>query len=57
VASAQRKPDLRDRWHRAESLTDDRIGEVLTSALTADELIELERRLLAFVQVPASVRG
>jgi hypothetical protein len=57
VASAARKPDLRDRWHRAESLTDDRIGELLASALTAAELIELEDRLTAFAQVSASVKA
>ena len=32
--AAERKPDLRDRWHRAEALTDDRIGELLVSALS-----------------------
>ncbi|MEA5361761.1 hypothetical protein VA596_19630 [Amycolatopsis sp., V23-08] len=57
VASAERKPDLSDRWHRAESLIDDRVGELLASALTAGEVIELERRLSTFAQVPAPVRG
>ena len=54
VASAERKPDLRDRWHRAEALTDDRIGELLASALPEPEQAELERRLAdlaAFAQV------
>ncbi|MEU4522935.1 hypothetical protein AB0F52_30020 [Amycolatopsis sp. NPDC024027] len=45
VASAERKPDLRDRWHRAETLTDDRIGELLVSALSEPEQAELARRL------------
>ncbi|ADJ42172.1 hypothetical protein AMES_0351 [Amycolatopsis mediterranei S699] len=45
VASAERKPDLRERWHRAEALTDDRIGELLTSALSGPEQAEFARRL------------
>jgi hypothetical protein len=56
VASAQRKPDLRDRWHRAEALTDERVGELLASALTEPEQAEFERRLAElaeFAQVPA----
>ncbi|MFG1639340.1 hypothetical protein ACGFMK_03545 [Amycolatopsis sp. NPDC049252] len=57
VAVAERKPDLRDRWHRAESLTDDRIGELLATALTAEEMAGLEHCLLTFAQVPAPVRG
>ncbi|MBE8524883.1 hypothetical protein ILP97_46665 [Amycolatopsis sp. H6(2020)] len=54
VVSAERKPDLRDRWYRAEALTDDRIGELLASALPEPEQAELERRLAdlaAFAQV------
>ncbi|MGW5742516.1 SCO6745 family protein [Amycolatopsis sp. NPDC003861] len=54
VASAERKPDLRERWQRAEALTDDRIGELLASALPEPELAELDRRLAdlaAFAQV------
>lgn len=54
TAAAERKPDLRDRWHRAEALTDDRIGELLASALTDPEQAELDRRLAdlaAFAQV------
>ncbi|MET8999325.1 hypothetical protein [Amycolatopsis sp. NPDC004169] len=54
VASAERKPDLRDRWHRAEELTDDRVGELLSSALSEPEQAELDRRLAdlgAFAQV------
>ncbi|WP_284744595.1 SCO6745 family protein [Amycolatopsis sp. RTGN1] len=55
VAAASRKPDLRDRWQRAESLTDDRIDELLTSALTSTEQAELESRLAGlFAQVSAS---
>jgi hypothetical protein len=55
VAAASRKPDLRDRWQRAESLTDDRIGELLASTLTASEQTELESRLAElFAQVVAS---
>ncbi|SFW49256.1 SCO6745 family protein [Amycolatopsis australiensis] len=54
VATAERKPDLRERWHRAESLTDDRIGELLADVLTAAEQAELERRLAdLFAQVQA----
>ncbi|SEF30880.1 hypothetical protein SAMN05421837_105436 [Amycolatopsis pretoriensis] len=49
VEAASRKPDLRDRWHRAEALTDDRIGEVLADALTEPERTELDRRLFALV--------
>ncbi len=54
TAAAERKPDLRDRRHRAEALTDDRIGELLASALTEPEQAELARRLAdltSFVQV------
>ncbi|WP_410668270.1 SCO6745 family protein [Amycolatopsis sp. cmx-4-68] len=55
VASAERKPDLRDRWHRAESLTDARIDELLASTLTASEQAELESRLAElFAQVEGS---
>ncbi|MGW5716345.1 SCO6745 family protein [Amycolatopsis sp. NPDC003865] len=55
VAAAERKPDLRDRWHRAEALTDDRIGELIESALTEPERAELDRRLAElFAQVVAA---
>ncbi len=55
VAAAERKPDLRDRRRRAESLTDDRIGELVGSALTDVEQSELDRRLAElFAQVVAS---
>lgn len=55
VAAASRKPDLRDRWRRAESLTDSRIGEVLESALAEPERAELENRLTElFAQVVAT---
>ncbi|MEU5257391.1 hypothetical protein [Amycolatopsis sp. NPDC021455] len=57
VASAERKPDLRDRRRHAEALTDDRIGELLASALTEPERVELDRRLAdlaTFAQVAAS---
>ncbi|WP_326945767.1 hypothetical protein OG439_40570 [Amycolatopsis sp. NBC_01307] len=60
VASAARKPDLRDRWHRAEALTDERVGELLTPALTEPERAEFGRRLVElaeFAQVPALPRG
>ncbi len=60
VASAARKPDLRDRWHRAEALTDERVGELLASALTEPERADLGRRLAElaeFAQVPALPRG
>ncbi|MBE1499254.1 hypothetical protein H4696_006354 [Amycolatopsis lexingtonensis] len=56
VAAAERKPDLRERWREAESITDARIDELLASALSEGELAELERRqaeLAAFAQVPA----
>jgi hypothetical protein len=52
VAAAARKPDLRDRRQRAESLTDDRIDELLASVLTTSEQVELEKRLAElFAQV------
>ncbi|WP_372671491.1 SCO6745 family protein [Amycolatopsis kentuckyensis] len=55
VAAAERKPDLRDRWRRAESLTDDRIDELVDSTLTDVERAELDRRLEElFAQVVAS---
>ncbi|WP_329052850.1 hypothetical protein OG738_09195 [Amycolatopsis sp. NBC_01488] len=58
LAAASRKPDLRDRWQRAESLTDDRVDEVLASALTPPEQDELERRLAElFAQVVASPKA
>ncbi|WP_410621772.1 SCO6745 family protein [Amycolatopsis sp. cmx-8-4] len=60
VASAARKPDLRDRWRRAEALTDERIGELLTSALTEPERAEFGRHLAElaeFAQVPALSKG
>jgi hypothetical protein len=60
VAAAARKPDLRDRWHRAESLTDDRVGELLVSALTETERAEFGRHLAelaAFAQVPTVSEG
>ncbi|WP_318305926.1 SCO6745 family protein [Amycolatopsis solani] len=60
VAAAARKPDLRDRWRAAEALTDERIDELLGSALSEGELAEFERRLTelaAFAQVPASARA
>ncbi|MGK3199560.1 SCO6745 family protein [Amycolatopsis sp. MEPSY49] len=54
VTAAERKPDLRDRWRRAESLTDDRIGELVGSTLTDGEQSELDRRLAElFAQVVA----
>ncbi|MEV6872587.1 hypothetical protein [Amycolatopsis sp. NPDC051128] len=56
IAAAEAKPDLRDRWHRAEALTDERIGELLASALTEPEQAEVERlltQLATFAQVPA----
>jgi hypothetical protein len=57
VAAAERKPDLLDRWQRAEALTDERVDELLASALTEAEQAELERglaELTSFAQVPAS---
>jgi hypothetical protein len=54
TAAAERKPDLRDRWRRAEALTDERIGELLVSTLTEPEQAELAGRLAnlaAFAQV------
>ncbi|MEV6644810.1 hypothetical protein [Amycolatopsis sp. NPDC051371] len=55
VAAASRKPDLHARWQRAESLTDDRIDELLASALTSPELAELENCLAElFAQVVAA---
>ncbi|NBH05986.1 hypothetical protein [Amycolatopsis sp. SID8362] len=60
VAAAERKPDLRERWRKAESITDERIDELLASALSEGESAELERRLAelaAFAQVPASVEA
>jgi len=52
VATATAKPDLVDRWRQAERLTDERIGELLTAALTDPERAELEDRL-ATLAVPA----
>ncbi|MET8846591.1 hypothetical protein [Amycolatopsis sp. NPDC004625] len=57
TAAAGRKPDLRDRWRRAESMTDARMGELLASALTGPQRAELDRRLAelaAFAQLPGS---
>ncbi|WP_410587131.1 SCO6745 family protein [Amycolatopsis sp. lyj-23] len=57
IAAAERKPDLRARWRRAEALTDERIGELLASALLEPEQAELARRLAdlaEFAQVRAS---
>jgi hypothetical protein len=53
IAAAGRKPDLRERWNRAEALTDERMGELLTAVLEPDErleLLDLLRRLDAAVQ-------
>src|SRR5437764_8609187 len=47
VAAAAAKPDLRDRWQRAERLTDERVGELLATALTDAERDELDSRLAA----------
>ncbi|EOD65706.1 SCO6745 family protein [Amycolatopsis vancoresmycina] len=55
TAAAERKTDLRDRWRHAEALTDDRIAELLVSALSDQERAELDRRLAelaAFAQLP-----
>jgi hypothetical protein len=41
IARAQSRPDLTDRWHRAESMTNDRIAELLESTLSAQERAEL----------------
>ncbi|WP_410629743.1 SCO6745 family protein [Amycolatopsis sp. cmx-4-83] len=60
VAAAERKPDLRERWREAEAITDERIDELLASALSEGERSELERRLAelaAFAQVPASLKA
>jgi hypothetical protein len=60
IASAERKPDLRDRWRRAESLTDERVDELLASALPEAERGELVRRLVdlsVFAQVPKSAKA
>jgi hypothetical protein len=46
VARAEAKPDLRDRWARAEALTDERIDELLAQTLTPDERSELVDLLL-----------
>jgi hypothetical protein len=55
LAAASRKPDLRERWQRAESLTDSRVDELLASVLTSPEQEELDRRLAElFAQVSAS---
>ncbi|MEV7042481.1 hypothetical protein [Amycolatopsis sp. NPDC051061] len=55
LAAASRKPDLRERWQRAESLTDSRVDELLASVLTSPEQEELDRRLAElFTQVSAS---
>jgi hypothetical protein len=53
IAAARRKPDLHERWRRAEVLTDERMGELLEAALEPDErvtLLELLRRLDTAVQ-------
>lgn len=52
IATAAAKLDLVDRWRQAERLTDERIGELLTAALTEPERAELEDSL-ATLAVPA----
>ncbi len=52
VAAATAKPDLEDRWRQAERLTDDRVDELLATALSEPERAELEAGLAALA-VPA----
>ena len=52
VAAAAAKPDLLDRWHQAERLTDERIGELLAATLSEPERAELDN-LVASLAVPA----
>jgi hypothetical protein len=41
IARADAKPDLRARWHHAETLTDERVNELIDATLTEDERTEL----------------
>jgi hypothetical protein len=41
IARAQSRPDLSERWHRAESMTNERIAELLETTLSAEERAEL----------------
>ncbi|WP_158884642.1 SCO6745 family protein [Amycolatopsis anabasis] len=45
IARAEAKPDLRERWRRAEELTDERIGELLEETLDKDQRRELRELL------------
>lgn len=47
IARAESRPDLVDRWRRAETLTDERMAELLDATLTADERAELRELLRA----------
>lgn len=47
ITMASRRPDLHERWRRAEELTDERTGELLDAALGGPEQAELLRRLRA----------
>jgi hypothetical protein len=41
IARARSRDDLEDRWRRAETLTDDRMADLLDATLTAEERAEL----------------
>nr|WP_232376948.1 hypothetical protein [Amycolatopsis aidingensis] len=47
IARARARPDLHERWRRAEALTDERMGELLVAALDERERGELLDRMRA----------
>ncbi|WP_181774744.1 SCO6745 family protein [Amycolatopsis pittospori] len=53
IAAAEAKGDLRQRWRRAEHLTDQRVAELLAVTLTDAERDGLRRRLGALAAAPA----
>ncbi|WP_410656834.1 SCO6745 family protein [Amycolatopsis sp. lyj-112] len=55
IAAAEAKGDLRQRWQRAEHLTDRRVAELLDATLAEAERDELRRRLGALAASPALV--
>jgi hypothetical protein len=52
IAAAEAKGDLRQRWQRAEHLTDQRVAELLDATLARAEREELRRRLNAVAAEP-----
>ncbi|PRX44585.1 hypothetical protein B0I33_11194 [Prauserella shujinwangii] len=47
IARAEAKPGLRERWHRAQRMTDERMGELIEDGLAEPEWAELTGRLRA----------